>query len=185
MIALLAIFYPQITKYLSRPKFFFELISIGNPPGQIQSIYVGVTNVGKSVAHGLVGIIEVIDQQGKDLIRERIPIRKEIEIYDGVPLYPMERVLFLCMLNGFYKAGLPYLMMITSAPFKWGGAAIPPLTSMRPSGTTESEKYIVEGSTYTAKIFVGSEDLSRMSKYSFNFSYREGKIDLSGQKSVE
>lgn len=183
-IVLFAIFYPQMREYLTRPRFGFEIVSLGNSPGQVQTIYVRVQNTGARVAHGLIGLIEIRDTQGNTLLHGRIPVRERTEIYDGISVYPLEKVMFLCMLSGQYKMGIPPSLLFTSYPFEWGGPAISPLTSLSAMGDIEVEKYIKEGVSYLTAVMISCENSPKNTDWRFNFVYKDGKVSITDRHIV-
>ncbi len=178
-IALFAIFYPQLLDKYKSPKFSFEIVSYGNQPGKVQSINIRATNAGKRAAHGVVGFIEISDQkERKNLLNERIPVQRTKETYDEVIVYPTQSDELLCMKSGNLRMGAPPHLEITSYPFTSDYRYWPPLTSLKGSGSTKSDKHIDEERTYIATVKIACEELSKPSAYSFGFIYSQERVKI-------
>ncbi len=183
-IALFALFYPQLLEKYRSPKFGFEILSYGNEPGKVQSIKIRVTNIGKRAAHGVVGFIEINDpKEKKNLLYGKIPV-DEIRIshdgirmsYDGITVYPKQCCEMLCMVSGNLRIAKPPHLEITSYPYGIG-EYIPPLTSLK-EFSAKSDMYIHEERRYTATVTAACEELSEPSSYSFDFIYRQGRVEI-------
>jgi hypothetical protein len=177
-IAIFAIFYPQMLSWYNRPKFDFAIDLAGEIPAQVQMLFIKVTNNGRRVAHGVVGLIKIYDSDRKILLEGRIPVIIITEPrYEGVILYPCESVGFLCIRNGKTSISFPPHIEITSYPFKWDCTVHPALTSIHSEGRA-NEKFIQENRMYFAHVLVVCEEQAKPSEYQFGFVYEAGRIRL-------
>ncbi len=96
--------------------------------------------------------------------------------YDEITVYPKQRCEMLCMVSGNVRMAKQPHLEITTYPYGIG-EYIPPLTSLK-EFSAKSDMYIHEERQYTATVTVACEELSEPSSYSFNFVYRQGRVEI-------
>jgi hypothetical protein len=134
VIALLAIFYPEIKFYYKKAKFAYVIVEYG--PTNNRSVFLKVINVGKGPAYGLRCLLQIKYNGDVILSGKQSPSRRLIkdnkpgEIYDGFDLYPTEESGFQLIHLGSRRAGQPQnLLEITSYPWTWESDAFAELNS--------------------------------------------------------
>lgn len=117
-----------------KPNFIFSFLESG--PANNKSVFVSIKNSGKGVAAGLKCMIK-IDYAGKILLDGRqLPARRldssgnPSEVYDGIDLYPDEKIEFQLLHLGPRRSGQPKnLLEITTYPWKLASDAFAELNS--------------------------------------------------------
>ncbi|MCL5009694.1 MAG: hypothetical protein M1433_01800 [Candidatus Parvarchaeota archaeon] len=122
------------TMLAGKPNFIFSVLEFR--PANDKSAFISIKNSSEGIAAGLKCMIK-IDYDGKILLEGRqLPARRldgsgnPSEVYDGVDLYPDEKIEFQLLHLGPRRPGQPKnLLEITTYPWKWTSDAFAELNS--------------------------------------------------------
>ena len=180
IVAMIAIFWPDLEHWAARPRFSIEARKALKQPYGSNWLVARVTNRGRSVAHGTVAMLDVFDQNGKLLCEgRRMPLIESLS-YDEVSLYPGETLGFAILRVGSFDQAHPMTCLeVTVKPFRLKPShTYGPLTCCEATKYTGVDRCIEVNAVYMARVRVGCEENSRMDSVEFRFKYDGNDVEI-------